>query len=197
EVISKGSPQDESTTQLVHRLRDDVVPNATQGTDLEMYVGSQTAIGVDLSDTLGQRLPFMFVAILVMSFLLLMLVFRSLLVPLKAVIMNLLSIAAAYGVIVAVFQWGWGASLIGVGREAPVEAWAPVFIFAIVFGLSMDYEVFLLSRIREEYDRTGDNATAVADGLALTARVITAAAAIMVCVFGSFVFGPEVSLKIM
>ena len=131
-------------------------------------------------------------AVLLLSFLLLMLVFRSLLVPLKAVIMNLLSIGAAYGVIVAVFQWGWGASLIGVGREAPIEAWAPVFIFAIVFGLSMDYEVFLLSRIREEYDRTGDNATAVADGLALTARVITAAAAIMVCVFGSFVFGPEV-----
>ena len=134
---------------------------------------------------------------LVLSFLLLMLVFRSLLVPLKAVIMNLLSIGAAYGVCVAVFQWGWGAGLIGVGREGPIEAWAPVFIFAIVFGLSMDYEVFLLSRIREEYDRTGDNATAVADGLALTARVITAAAAIMFCVFGSFVFGPEVALKIM
>ena len=136
-------------------------------------------------------------AVLILSFLLLMLVFRSLLVPLKAVIMNLLSIGAAYGVVVAVFQWGWGASLIGVGREAPIEAWAPVFIFAIVFGLSMDYEVFLLSRIREEYDRTGDNATAVADGLALTARVITAAAAIMFFVFGSFVFGPEVALKIM
>jgi RND superfamily putative drug exporter len=105
-------------------------------------------------------------------------VFRSLLVPLKAVIMNLLSIGAAYGVVVAVFQWGWGSSLFGVAREAPIEAWAPVFIFAVVFGLSMDYEVFLLSRIREEYDRTGDNATAVADGLALTARVITAAALI-------------------
>ena len=136
-------------------------------------------------------------AVLILSFLLLMVVFRSLLVPLKAVIMNLLSIGAAYGVVVAVFQWGWGASLIGVGREAPVEAWAPVFIFAIVFGLSMDYEVFLLSRIREEYDRTGDNATAVADGLALTARVITAAALIMFFVFGSFVLGPEVALKLM
>ena len=110
--------------------------------------------------------------------------------------MNLLSIGAAYGVVVAVFQWGWGASLIGVGTEGPIEAWVPMMIFAIVFGLSMDYEVFLLSRIREEYDRTGDNATAVADGLALTARVITAAAAIMVCVFGSFVLGAEVALKL-
>jgi RND superfamily putative drug exporter len=126
-----------------------------------------------------------------------MLVFRSLLVPLKAVVMNLLSIGAAYGVVVAVFQWGWGADLFGVSRSAPIEAWAPVFVFAVVFGLSMDYEVFLLSRIREEYDRTGDNAVAVADGLALTARVITAAAAIMVCVFGSFVLGEDLALKIM
>jgi RND superfamily putative drug exporter len=128
---------------------------------------------------------------------LLMAVFRSILVPLASAVFNLLSIGAAYGVIVAVFQWGWGASLIGVGRSEPVEAWAPVFIFAIVFGLSMDYEVFLLSRIREEYDRTGNNATAVADGLALTARVITAAALIMFFVFGSFVFGSEVALKLM
>jgi RND superfamily putative drug exporter len=111
--------------------------------------------------------------------------------------MNLLSIGAAYGVVVAVFQWGWAANLIGVDRTTPIEAWAPVFIFAVVFGLSMDYEVFLLSRIREEYDRTGNNATAVAGGLALTARVITAAAAIMVCVFGSFVLGDEVSLKLL
>jgi len=123
-------------------------------------------------------------------------VFRSVLVPLKAVIMNLLSVGAAYGVMVAVFQWGWGIDLIGVGKEGPIEAWAPLMLFAVVFGLSMDYEVFLLSRIKEEYDRTGDNATAVADGLAVTARVITAAAAIMVCVFGAFVLGPERSLKV-
>ena len=128
---------------------------------------------------------------LILSFILLMVVFRSLLVPLKAVIMNLLSIGAAYGVVVAVFQWGWGASLIGVDREGPIEAWAPMMMFAIVFGLSMDYEVFLLSRMKEEYDRTHDNATAVADGLAATARVITAAALIMVCVFSAFVLGDD------
>jgi RND superfamily putative drug exporter len=134
--------------------------------------------------------------VLILSFLLLMTVFRSLLVPVKAVVMNLLSIGAAYGVVVAVFQWAWGGDLVGVGKEGPVEAWAPMFLFAVVFGLSMDYEVFLLSRIREEYDRTRDNATAVADGLALTARVITAAAAIMICVFGSFVFGSDRALQL-
>jgi RND superfamily putative drug exporter len=134
--------------------------------------------------------------VLVLSFLLLMAVFRSVLVPLKAVIMNLLSIGASYGVIVAVFQWGWAASLIGIGREGPIDAWAPMMLFAIVFGLSMDYEVFLLSRVREEYDRTGDNGLAVADGLAATARVITAAAAIMVCVFASFVLGDQRQIKL-
>jgi RND superfamily putative drug exporter len=123
-------------------------------------------------------------------------VFRSVLVPLKAVVMNLLSIGAAYGVVVAVFQWGWGASLIGVGKQGPFEAWAPMMLFAILFGLSMDYEVFLLSRIREEYDRGGDNAAAVANGLAATARVITAAAAIMVVVFAGFVLGVDRSIKL-
>jgi RND superfamily putative drug exporter len=125
-----------------------------------------------------------------------MVVFRSLLVPLKAVIMNLLSIGAAYGVIVAVFQWGWLKDLIGVAESGPVEAWAPMMLFAIVFGLSMDYEVFLLSRMREEYDRTGNNATAVADGLAATARVITAAAAIMILVFSAFVLGDDRAIKL-
>jgi RND superfamily putative drug exporter len=110
--------------------------------------------------------------------------------------MNLLSIGAAYGVIVAIFQWGWIKSFVGIGKEGPIEAWIPMMLFAIVFGLSMDYEVFLLSRIREEYDRTGDNALAVADGLAATARVITAAAAIMVCVFASFVLGDQRSIKL-
>jgi putative drug exporter of the RND superfamily len=134
--------------------------------------------------------------VLLLSFLLLMTVFRSLLVPLKAVIMNLLSIGAAYGVIVAVFQWGWLKDLIGVAESGPVEAWAPMMLFAIVFGLSMDYEVFLLSRMREEYDRTGDNATAVADGLAATARVITAAALIMILVFSAFVLGDDRAIKL-
>ena len=196
QVFPTTDPQDKATADLVNRLRDNVIPSVV-GNEVDVKVGGLTAAADDFASYTASRLPLFVGAVLVLSFLLLMLVFRSLLVPLKAVIMNLLSIGAAYGVIVAVFQWGWGASLIGVGREGPIEAWAPVFIFAIVFGLSMDYEVFLLSRIREEYDRTGDNATAVADGLALTARVITAAAAIMFCVFGSFVFGPEVSLKIM
>jgi RND superfamily putative drug exporter len=196
QVVPKGSPQDESTTQLVHRLRDDVIPAATAGTDLKMYVGSQTAVGVDLADLQGARLPYMFLVILFMSFVLLMLVFRSLLVPLKAVVMNLLSIGAAYGVIVAIFQWGWLKSLVGIGKEGPIEAWIPMMLFAIVFGLSMDYEVFLLSRIKEEYDDHGNNSLAVAHGLAKTARLITAAAAIMICVFGSFVLSDMRVLKL-
>jgi RND superfamily putative drug exporter len=196
QVVPAGSPQDASTTRLVHRLRDDVVPTATRGSTLDVHVGGVTTVGVDLADTLGQRLPYMFVAILLLSFVLLMLVFRSLLVPLKAVIMNLLSIGAAYGVIVAIFQNGWGKSLLGIGKEGPIEAWVPMMLFAIVFGLSMDYEVFLLSRIKEEYDVTHDNGAAVAHGLAKTARLITAAAAIMICVFGSFVLSDMRVLKL-
>ncbi|HEU5308451.1 MAG TPA: MMPL family transporter [Acidimicrobiia bacterium] len=196
QVFPTTDPQAKATADLVTHLRDDVIPSVV-GDRVDVKVGGLTAAADDFAAYTAERLPVFMGAVLILSFLLLMLVFRSVLVPLKAVIMNLLSIGAAYGVVVAVFQWGWGSSLIGVGREAPVEAWAPVFIFAIVFGLSMDYEVFLLSRIREEYDRTGNNATAVADGLALTARVITAAALIMFFVFGSFVFGPEVALKLM
>jgi len=196
QVISKGSPQDQSTTALVHRLRDVTIPDASRGSTLDVHVGGQTAVGVDLADTVGQRLPYMFLAILLLSFVLLMLVFRSLLVPLKAVIMNLLSIGAAYGVIVAIFQWGWVKDVVGIGKEGPIEAWVPMMLFAIVFGLSMDYEVFLLSRIKEEYDRTHDNADAVAHGLAKTARLITAAAAVMICVFGSFVLSDLRVLKL-
>ena len=196
QVVPRGSPQDASTTELVHRLRSDTIPAVTRGSALAVHVGGQTALGVDLADTLGQRLPYMFLAILLFSFVLLMLVFRSLLVPLKAVIMNLLSIGAAYGVIVAIFQWGWIKSAVGIGKQGPIEAWVPMMLFAIVFGLSMDYEVFLLSRIKEEYDRDGDNAAAVAHGLAKTARLITAAAAIMICVFGSFVLSDLRVLKL-
>ena len=126
-------------------------------------------------------------AVLVLSFLLLMVVFRSLVLPLKAVVMNLLSVGAAYGVMVAVFQWGWAGSVIGIGEKGPIDPWIPVALFVVLFGLSMDYEVFLLSRIREEWLRTRENSTAVADGLAITGRIITAAAAIMFCVFASFV----------
>jgi putative drug exporter of the RND superfamily len=186
------APQDEATSDLVHRLRDSVIP----ATGVEAKVGGFTAGGIDFSDYLSQRLPWLIAIVLVLSFFLLMAVFRSILVPLKAVLMNLLSVGSAYGVIVAVFQWGWLGDFFAVGKPGPVEAWAPMFLFAIVFGLSMDYEVFLLSRMKEEYDRTGDNATAVADGVAATARVITAAALIMVCVFAAFVLAPDRQLKL-
>jgi RND superfamily putative drug exporter len=192
QVYADSAPQDEETTELVNHLRGDVVPES----GLDARVGGFNAASVDFAEYLGDRLPWLIGAVLVLSFILLMVVFRSLLVPLKAVIMNLLSIGAAYGVIVAVFQWGWGAGLIGVDRAGPIEAWAPMMMFAIVFGLSMDYEIFLLSRMKEEYDRTHDNATSVADGLAATARVITAAALIMVSVFSAFVLGDDRSLKL-
>ena len=196
QVYPTTSPQSEATEDLIHHLRSEVVPPLVAGTGAQVKVGGVTAAGIDFADYNSQRLPVFIGAVLAMSFVLLVVVFRSPLVALKAVVMNLLSIGAAYGVIVAVFQWGWGASLIGVGSSGPVEAWVPMMLFAIVFGLSMDYEVFLLSRIREEYDRTGDNAGAVAHGLATTARVITAAAAIMVAVFSSFVLLPDLEIKV-
>ncbi|HEX3089636.1 MAG TPA: MMPL family transporter [Ilumatobacteraceae bacterium] len=191
-VFPTTSAQDGETRDLVQRLRGDTLDNVGAA----VLVGGFTAGGIDFSTYIAGRLPVLIGAVLILSFLLLMCVFRSLLVPLKAVIMNLLSIGAAYGVIVAVFQWGWGKGLIGVEQTGPIEPWVPMMLFAIVFGLSMDYEVFLLSRMKEEFIRTGDNATAVADGLAATARVITAAALIMVCVFSAFVLGDDRNLKL-
>jgi len=196
QVVPNGSPQDESTLQLIHRLRQVVVPRAADGSGVQVYVGGYTAAFADLADKMGERLPLFLAAVLVLSFVLLLLVFHSILVPIKAVIMNLLSIGAAYGVIVAVFQWGWLSSVFGIAKPGPIESWAPMMLFAVVFGLSMDYEVFLLSRMKEEYDRTGNNADAVAHGLAVTARLITAAAAIMICVFGAFVIGDDRVLKL-
>jgi RND superfamily putative drug exporter len=194
-VIPETAPQDSATTDLVRHLRGDVLPAATEGTGLDPAVTGNVAINVDFSTYLGERMPWFFAVVLGLSFLLLMVVFRSLLVPLKAVIMNLLSIGAAYGLTVAIFQWGWGGSLLGL-EAAPIEPFVPMMMFAIVFGLSMDYEVFLLSRIREEYLRTGDSRRSVADGLAATARVITAAAAIMVVVFGSFLLESDRVVKL-
>ena len=191
-VYPDSAPQDAETSTLVHTLRNDVVP----ASGLDAKVGGFTAGANDFSSYLGGRMPLLIGVVLTLSFLLLMVVFRSILVPLKAVIMNLLSIGAAYGVIVAIFQWGWASDLIGVAKPGPIDAWIPMFLFAIVFGLSMDYEVFLLSRIKEEYERTKDNSTAVADGLTATARVITAAALIMFCVFFAFVLGDDRSLKL-
>jgi putative drug exporter of the RND superfamily len=185
------SPQDEATTELVDRLRETVIPQATEGDANPIFVGGVTASIVDFSAANSDRLPILMAVVIGLSFILLVLVFRSILVPLKAAVMNLLSISAAYGAVVAIFQWGWLKGLVGVETTAPIEAWVPMMLFTILFGLSMDYEIFLLSRIREEYVRSKDNKTAVANGLASTARVITAAAAIMVTLFLVFVFGFE------
>ena len=161
-----------------------------------MHVTGSVAASIDFTALLASRLLVFIAAVLTLSFLLLIVMFRSLLVPLKAVAMNLLSIGASYGVIVAIFQWGWAGSLVGISGGAPIEPFIPMMLFAIVFGLSMDYEVFLISRIREEYDRTGNAKDSVANGLAMTAKVITAAAAIMVVVFGSFLFDPNRVIKL-
>jgi putative drug exporter of the RND superfamily len=181
------SPQSSQTEALVQTLRNEVIPPVVRGTAVDAQVGGQTAASIDAANFLGHRLFVVIGAVLILSFLLLMVVFRSLVLPLKAVIMNLFSVGAAYGVMVAVFQWGWAGRIIGIGETGPIDPWIPVALFVILFGLSMDYEVFLLSRIREEWLRTKDNSLAVADGLAVTGRIITAAAAIMFCVFASFV----------
>ncbi|MGH9165516.1 MAG: MMPL family transporter, partial [Acidimicrobiales bacterium] len=195
-LVPTTGPQDEATTKLVSRLRDGVLPGTEQVIGTDVVITGTVAVNVDFSDFLTARLPYLFVAVLGLSFLLLMVVFRSILVPLKAVIMNLLSIGAAYGIVVALFQWGWFSDITGV-QPAPIEPWAPMMLFAIVFGLSMDYEVFLLSRVREEWHRSGDSRTSVADGLAATAKVITAAAAIMVVVFGSFILENDRGIELM
>jgi RND superfamily putative drug exporter len=190
-VIPEGSPQDASTTDLVHRLRDETIPDATAGSGPRVLVGGQTAVFEDFSNVLSEKLPLFIGVVVLLSFLLLMAVFRSIVVPVMASVMNLLSAGAAFGVITAIFQWGWGASLIGIDRTGPIEAFLPVMVFAILFGLSMDYEVFLVSRIYEEWRKRGDNREAVIHGLSATARTITAAAAIMVLVFGAFILGGE------
>jgi RND superfamily putative drug exporter len=189
------SPQDQATEDLVKHLRSDVLPAATQGSGVRALVGGSTAASIDATDYVADRLPLFIGAVIVLSFLLLLVVFRSVLVPLKAAIMNLLSVGAAYGVVAVMVQGGWFGQIFGIDEATPVPSFIPMMMFAILFGLSMDYEVFLLSRIREEYVRTGDNATAVADGLAHTARVITAAALIMISVFLAFVLADEVFLK--
>jgi RND superfamily putative drug exporter len=181
------SPQAAATQSLVHELRTDVIPKVVDGTRVDAQVGGETAVSIDAATFLGSRLLLVIGAVLILSFLFLMAVFRSVVLPLKAVVMNLLSVGAAYGVIVAVFQWGWLGSVVGIGQTGPIDPWIPVTMFTILFGLSMDYEVFLLSRVREGWLQTGDNSLAVADGLAVTGRIITAAAAIMFCVFASFV----------
>jgi RND superfamily putative drug exporter len=194
-AIPMTSPQDSKTEALVHTLRDDVLPPTLTGTNSQAFVTGQTAAFIDISEKLASRLPLFIGAVVLLSFLLLMVVFRSVLVPLKAAVMNLLSIGAAYGVVVAVFQWGWGSSALGVDHTVPISPFLPMIMFAILFGLSMDYEVFLLSRVREEYLRTRDSHSSVVAGLAATARVITSAALIMISVFAAFLLIPDVEIK--
>jgi RND superfamily putative drug exporter len=195
-VIPKGSPQDPAVEDLVHRLRDDLIPQAFGGSGIEAEVGGVTAALEDQSNYILNRMPLFIAGVVGLSFLLLLVAFHSPLIALKAGVMNLLSVGAAYGVMTVVAKGGAVGGLIGIDHEVPVAPFMPVMMFAILFGLSMDYEVFLISRIREEYLKDRDTRRAVADGLAKTARVITAAAAIMVVVFLAFLAAPDVFLKL-
>jgi putative drug exporter of the RND superfamily len=194
-VYPTTSPQSAQTTSLVKRLRSDVLPSLAKATGTTVFVGGATATQVDFAHVLSGKLPLFIGLVVLVSALLLLVVFRSLLIPLQAALMNLLSIAAALGVVQAIFERGWLAGLIGV-QPGPIDAFIPVMVFAIVFGLSMDYEVFLVSRIHEEWQHRGDASAAVREGLANTGRVITAAAAVMVVVFASFAAGDDRVLKL-
>jgi RND superfamily putative drug exporter len=194
-VLAKSQPWANATVELVEDLRDTEIPQALKGTGAQSYVGGQTAGYIDLATRIGEQLPLMIAIVVGLSFAVLLLAFRSLLVPVKAAAMNLLSVAAAYGVVTAVFQLGWGSSLIGLDQSIPIVSFVPLLMFAILFGLSMDYEVFLLTQIREHYRQHGDERRAVVEGLANTGRVITSAAAIMVCVFTSFVLNGDPVVK--
>jgi putative drug exporter of the RND superfamily len=192
-VIPKTSPQAEATTSLVNNLRDNVLPSVAAPT----YFTGTTVGNVDFTERSVQRLPWLIGAVVLLSLLLLTAAFRSLAIGIKAAVMNLLSVGAAYGVVVAVFQWGWGSSLIGMDQKVPIPAFVPMLMFAIVFGLSMDYEVFLLTRVHEAYVRTGEPHRSVAIGIGGTARVITTAAAVMVVVFASFVADTDPIVKML
>ncbi len=195
-VIPKTSPQDPATEDLVRNLRNDVIPKALAGTGITAHVGGVTAALDDQSEYMKGRMPLFIAGVVCLSFLLLLVAFHSPLISLKAAVMNLLSVGAAYGVMTLVAKGGWFGGLIGIDHEVPIAPFMPVMMFAILFGLSMDYEVFLISRIREEYLKDRDTRRAVADGLAKTARVITAAAAIMVVVFLAFLAAPDTFLKL-
>jgi RND superfamily putative drug exporter len=194
-VTPTTSPQDARTGELLSHLREDTIPAAIGQSDVEASVTGSTALTVDVSSRLQQRMPWFLGAVIGLSFLVLMVVFRSVLVPLKAAALNVLGVAAAYGVVVAVFQWGWGADLIGVHESVPIMPLAPMLMFAILFGLSMDYEVFLMSRVREQYRKHFDPRRAVVEGVGSTARVITSAALIMISVFASFILDVDTTTK--
>ena len=196
-VIPTTSPQDQATSDLIHRVRTDLVPAAEASSGITVHVGGPTATFDEFAERVQDAIPEFITLVIGLSMLLLVLAFRSLLVPLVGALLNLLSAAAAFGVVVAVFQWGWGAELIGLGRSGPIEPFLPVILFALLFGLSMDYQVFLVSRMHEEWIRTRDNRTAVRVGHAATGKVIVVAASIMVFVFGAFVGGDARTIKLM
>ncbi|WUH91362.1 MMPL family transporter [Streptomyces sp. NBC_00433] len=185
-AVPTTSPQDKATTDLINHLRDDVVPAAEHGTTMKAYVGGPTAIFKDFASVLGSKMPIFIGVIIALGFVLLLLAFRSLVVPLTAAVMNMVAAAASFGVLVATFQWAWGGSVLGASRQGPIDAFLPVIMLALLFGLSMDYQVFLVSRMHEEWVHTKDSARAVRVGLAETSRVINSAAVIMICVFGAF-----------
>jgi putative drug exporter of the RND superfamily len=195
-VVPTTGPQSQRTEDLVHTLRDSVLPAATSGTAVVAHVGGVTATSIDSSANIAERIPLLIGGVVLLSMLLLLVAFRSVVVAVKAAVMNLLSVGAAYGVVALVLQGGWFGRLFGIDTPTPLPAFVPVLMFAVLFGLSMDYEVFLVARMREAWIRTGDNATAIVQGLAGTARVITAAAAIMVAVFAAFIPSPTVVLKV-
>jgi RND superfamily putative drug exporter len=194
-VVAKTAPSSPATEDLVNNLRDTVIPQALKGTNLTAYVGGQTAAYIDLAQRISDKLPSIILIVVGLSFIVLLLAFRTVVVPLKAAVMNLLSVAAAYGVLTFVFQEGHGASLIGLDGGIPIVSFVPLLMFAILFGLSMDYEVFLLTQIQEHYHEHGRPVRAVVEGLANTGRVITSAALIMVCVFTSFVLNGDPIVK--
>jgi putative drug exporter of the RND superfamily len=195
DVFPTTAPQDGATTNLIYHLRDDTVPQAVGSSGVKILVGGDTAIFVDFAHVLSSKLPLFIALVVILSFILLAIVFRSFVIPLTAAIMNLLSIGAAFGILVAVYQWGYIDKLFGISRTGPVESFIPVMLFAILFGLSMDYQVFLVTRMHEEYLKSGDNRIAVRNGLAATGKTITAAALIMILVFGSFILGGQVVIK--
>ncbi|WSB89399.1 MMPL family transporter [Streptomyces cellulosae] len=196
-VYSTASPQSATTTDLANRLVDETLPDAVRGTDASTYVTGTTAAQVDFRDLVAERLPWIIAVVVALAFLIILAVFRGLLVAVKAAVLNVLSITASYGVVVAVFQWGWGGPALGVSGTVPIESYVPMMMFAIVFGLSMDYEIFLLSRVHEAWRRTQDARASVAHALEITARVITCAALIMVSVFAAFVVSDNVVVKML
>jgi RND superfamily putative drug exporter len=194
-AISSKGPAEEATTQLVERLRSSVIPAAEKGTDMKADVGGSTAGYIDLASRISEKLPVQILVVIALSFVLLILAFRTAVIPAQAAVMNLLSIGASYGVLTAIFQYGWLADVIGLSGPVPIVSYVPLFMFAVLFGLSMDYEVFLVSQIEEHVHAGEDNRSSVVSGLVTSARVITAAAAIMVFVFGSFVLNGDPTIK--